>query len=136
MLLNKSSVETKGQLITTIFPVSLSSAADRSSSRVYGVKHRKGSAIANMAAHASPIVPRASAWVSGLNFQRWSEILKRVVCDVVCMQIRLSGNRVARVGEERGEQFPSGASRNFGNRGCRARMCARTCTLGHTCECT
>ena len=53
-----------------------------------------------MAALASPIVPRASAWVSGLNFQRWSEILKRVVCDVVCMQIRLSGNRVARVGEE------------------------------------
>ena len=57
-----------------------------------------------MAALASPIVPRASAWVSGLNFQRWSEILKRVVCDVVCMQIRLSGNRVARVGEEEEEE--------------------------------
>ena len=92
-----------------------------------------------MAALASPIVPRASAWVSGLNFQRWSEILKRVVCDVVCMQIRLSGNRVARVGEEEeggGGQFPSGASRNFGNRGCRARMCVRTCTLSHTCAYT
>lgn len=83
-----------------------------------------------MAAFASPIVPRGtSAWVSGLNFHPWPEILKRVVCDVVCMQIWPSGNRDGRegVGErERGGQFPSGASRSSGNRGCRARMCAHT----------
>lgn len=88
-----------------------------------------------MAAFASPIVPRGtSAWVSGLNFHPWPEILKRVVCDVVCMQIWPSGNRDGRegVGErEREGQFPSGASRSSGNRGCRARMCAHTCV----CKC-
>lgn len=36
---------------------------------------------------SGPVVPRISTWVSGLNFQRWPEILKRTVCDVVCMQI-------------------------------------------------
>lgn len=70
-------------------------------------------AIANMAAFApSNCSARASAPVSGLNFQPWPEILKRVVCDVVCMQIRPSGNGDGagrrRVGEG---QFPSGASR-------------------------
>lgn len=36
---------------------------------------------------SGPVVPRVSTWVSGLNFQPWPEILKRTVCDVVCMQI-------------------------------------------------
>lgn len=62
-----------------------------------------------MAAFASPIVPRGtSAWVSGLNFHPWPEILKRVVCDVVCMQIWPSGNRDGREGV--GEREREGGS--------------------------
>lgn len=78
---------------------------------------------------AGSIVPRVSAWVSGLNFQPWPEILKRAVCDVVCMQIQPSEHEGG--GREEG-QFPSGGSRNFGNRGYRGRMCACTCILRYT----
>jgi len=98
---------------------------------------------------SSPVVPRVSIWVSGLNFQPWPEILKRAVCDVVCMQISpfspvpfekgtdMKGGRERGGRGDGGEEtpLPSGAMLELRqSRITDARMHARTCMHAAACE--
>lgn len=95
---------------------------------------------------SGPVVPRVSTWVSGLNFQPWPEILKRTVCDVVCMQIPpfslvpfekgtdVKGGR-GRGGRGEETLLPSEASLELRqSRITDARMHARTCVHAAACE--